>query len=182
MEPFQRAIEDEKKARLPTIHVYTGAGSLGCGLTNSTYGWPLAEAEARGRGIFDDTWAGERFAHGAPSGELFEHGLRRLLTTNYDALIHEVTASRAEKKRGSAVVAGRSSSAGFRQRELEWRRLNSALLRQYENEWVVLDGEEIVSHNANAAEAIRQAKSRGIRTPYIFFVEPESNDVVRIGL
>jgi len=58
MEPFQRAIEDEKKARTADHSLYTGAGSLGCGLTNSTYGWPLAEAEGRGRGIFDDTWAG----------------------------------------------------------------------------------------------------------------------------
>jgi hypothetical protein len=183
MESLQRTIEDEKKARLPVSHMYTGVGSLACGLTNSTYGWPLAEAETRRHGFFH-IHCGEMFAQGAPCGELFAHGLPQLLAMNYDALIEDV-ASRAEaKKRGSSpgVVTGRSFSGGFRQRELEWRLTHATELRQYENQWVVLEGEEIIAHNSDAAEAIRQAKSRGIRTPYIFFVESASENVVRIGL
>jgi hypothetical protein len=70
----------------------------------------------------------------------------------------------------------------FRERELAWRRTHAMELRRYENQWVVLEGEEIIAHSADAAEAIRQAKSRNIRTPYIFFVEPVSENVVRIGL
>jgi hypothetical protein len=46
----------------------------------------------------------------------------------------------------------------------------------------VLEGEEIIAHAPDAAQAIRQAKTQGIRTPYVFFVEPESDDSVRIGL
>jgi hypothetical protein len=81
-----------------------------------------------------------------------------------------------------SATAGRSPAQGLRHRELEWKQTHSAELRRYENQWVVLEGEEIVAHDCNAAQAIRQAKSRGIRTPYIFFVEPESDDSVRIGL
>jgi hypothetical protein len=77
---------------------------------------------------------------------------------------------------------GNSVPSSFRNRELEWRRTHAIALRQYENQWVVLEGEEIVAHSSDAAQAIRQAKSRGIRTPYIFFVEPESDHSVRIGL
>jgi hypothetical protein len=65
---------------------------------------------------------------------------------------------------------------------MEWRRTHAETLRQFENQWVVLEGERIIAHDSNAAQAIRQAKSRGIRTPYIFFVEPESDESVRIGL
>ena len=73
-------------------------------------------------------------------------------------------------------------SSGFRERELEWRRTHAETLKQYENEWVVLEGETIIAHGSNAAQVIREARSQGIRTPYIFFVEPEIANVVRIGL
>jgi len=74
------------------------------------------------------------------------------------------------------------STASFRERELEWRRTHAETLRQFENEWVVLEGVDIIAHGADAAQVIREATSRGINTPYIFFVEPESDDSVRIGL
>jgi len=70
----------------------------------------------------------------------------------------------------------------FRERELEWRSTHAETLRRFENEWVVLEGEEIIAHGSDAAQVIREAKSRGIKTPYIFFVEQESDNFVRIGL
>jgi len=75
-----------------------------------------------------------------------------------------------------------STAPRFRERELEWRSTHVETLRQFENEWVVLEGEEIIAHGSDAAQVIREAKSRGIKTPYIFFVEQESDDFVRIGL
>lgn len=75
-----------------------------------------------------------------------------------------------------------SQTASFRQRELDWRRTHPEVLTRYQNEWVVLEGETIIAHGSNAAQVIRDAKSRGIQTPYIFFVERESDDSVRIGL
>ena len=75
-----------------------------------------------------------------------------------------------------------STAPSFRERELEWRSTHAYTLRQFENEWVVLEGEEIIAHGSDAAQVIREAKSGGIKTPYIFFVEQESDDFVRIGL
>ena len=83
---------------------------------------------------------------------------------------------------GVARAGARSTASGFRERELEWRRTHTETLRQFENEWVVLEGEEIIAHGSDAAKVIGEAKIKGIRTPYIFFVEQESNDFVRIGL
>jgi len=71
---------------------------------------------------------------------------------------------------------------GFRAQELEWRRTHAETLKQFENEWVVLEGDTIIVHGSNPAHVIREARSQGIRTPYIFFVEPEASNVVRIGL
>ncbi len=183
LEPFQRAIEDEKKARLSTIGVSTGVGSLGCGLTNATYGWPLAEAEPRRHGVLD-IHGREWLAQGAPRAKLFAHGLIQLLTTNYDTLKKEILASRTETKRGSTgvVVTGPSPTEGFRQRELEWRRTHSRELQRYENQWVVLEGEEVISHGSDPAQVIQEAKARGIRKPYVFFVERQNENVITMGL
>lgn len=71
---------------------------------------------------------------------------------------------------------------GYRTRELEWRRTHAEVLRGYANEWVALEGEEIVAHGSDPMQVITEARARGIRTPYIFFVEPFLEGVVRIGL
>ena len=75
-----------------------------------------------------------------------------------------------------------SPTPSFRVRELAWRRAHPEAFTGHQNEWVVLEGEEIIAHSADAADVIRHAKARGIRTPYIFFVEPEADNFVRIGL
>jgi len=80
------------------------------------------------------------------------------------------------------VRMGTSSTRAFRERELEWRRTHPEVLKRYENEWVVLDGEQIVAHGADPAQVIQQAKRNGILKPYIFFVEQEVDNLVRIGL
>jgi hypothetical protein len=77
---------------------------------------------------------------------------------------------------------GLSVPSPFRNREIEWRRTHAETLKSFENEWVVLEGEEIIAHGDDAVRAIEEARSRGIRTPYIFFVEPQSEDFVSIGL
>lgn len=71
-----------------------------------------------------------------------------------------------------------------REREHAWRRSNRELLqRQYVDQWVVLEGEEIVAHDKDAVRAVEEAKAKGIRVPYVFFVEaPRPPGVVRIGL
>ena len=69
-----------------------------------------------------------------------------------------------------------------RQAELQWRRANRELLRDYLGQWVVLEGERLVTHDRSLAEAVRQARDSGVKIPYVFRVEDLDQDVVRIGL
>lgn len=80
------------------------------------------------------------------------------------------------------VEVERSVPNPFRGREIEWRRTHPEILKSLENEWVVLEGERIIAHGHDPIRIIDEARSKGIRTPYIFFVEPQSEDVASIGL
>lgn len=76
----------------------------------------------------------------------------------------------------------RPQVSGFRERELKWRRTHAETLKSLENQWVVLEGEQIVAHGNDPVQVINEAKSKGVNTPYIFFVEQKSENVARIGL
>jgi hypothetical protein len=198
MEPLQREIEDERKARLHRIS-QTGAGSLGCGLTTSWIDWLSAEpGPPPAEPLYIEFSESVRGTTGLITGigrqESAERAdLLRLVCDfmrEWNCFGQEPTPPRQgltqtswqrARNEGSDTV-GRSPAQRLRHREVEWRQTHTAELRRYENQWVVLEGEEIIAHDSNAAQAIRQAKSRGIRTPYIFFVEPESDNSVRIGL
>jgi hypothetical protein len=80
------------------------------------------------------------------------------------------------------VEVDRSVTNAFRERETKWRRTNAEALKSFENEWVVLEGDEIIAHGDNPIRVIEEARSKGISTPYIFFVESQSKDYVNIGL
>jgi hypothetical protein len=72
--------------------------------------------------------------------------------------------------------------SSFRNRELEWRRTHPEILQSFENEWVVLEGEEIIAHGPNPMEVVTKARAEGIKTPYVFYVESFSEDVSKMGL
>lgn len=79
-------------------------------------------------------------------------------------------------------AAGEVGASGYRSRELEWRRTHGELLRTFAGQWVVLDGEEITAHGLDPEKVVAEARAKGIRLPYIFYVEAQSEDVVRMGL
>ena len=83
---------------------------------------------------------------------------------------------------GASRPNTRSCASRLRERELEWRRTHAAILREHENEWVVLEGENIVAHGSDPTYVIQEARRHGIVNPYIFFVEHDAENVVRIGL
>jgi hypothetical protein len=72
--------------------------------------------------------------------------------------------------------------ANGRSRELAWRRDHADLLRRLAGEWVVVEGSELVGHGPDPAPLVAEARRRGIRIPYVFFVEPADKEVVRLGL
>ena len=43
----------------------------------------------------------------------------------------------------------------------------------YIGEWVVLEGRSIVAHNPDPGVAVDQARTAGIKIPYVFWVEPK---------
>jgi hypothetical protein len=110
--------------------------------------------------------------------------IQNIFTTNFDDLLN--TEFRQAQTRGvripSLVVVRQPSSRQFRKAELEWRRTHCEALKSLENQWVVVEGSELVAHGTDLVSVIRQAKGRGVRTPYIFFVERHSDDSIKIGL
>jgi hypothetical protein len=84
---------------------------------------------------------------------------------------------RARKKPGPNKSAnparnGLASPYGYRVVENEWLNRHPEELRKCAGEYVIVEGKEIVAHGKEPAELLEIAKRRGIKIPYIFFVEP----------
>lgn len=88
-----------------------------------------------------------------------------------------IAMSRHEEKPISELDA-----SGHRRRELEWRRTHGERLRAFSGQWIVLEGEEIIAYGRDPVELVSEARRRGIRVPYIFFVETQTEETVRMGL
>ena len=76
----------------------------------------------------------------------------------------------------------RSVSPGHRSQELEWRRSHADVLRAFAGQWVVLEGEDIVASGNDPARVVAEARARGIQVPYLFRVEYEDEEIVKMGL
>ena len=160
MDLFQSEIVDEKKVRFEFKP--TGAGSMapgGLGAGNLTprsllQSSPLP-AKTETQNIFAATF-----------DELLNSHFRQ-------AGLHKVPPS---------AIVQKVNKPQFRSAELEWRRTHCEALKSLENQWVVVEGSELVAHGTDLVSVIRQAKGRGVRTPYIFFVERHSDDSIKIGL
>lgn len=182
---LQREIEDDRKSRFTNLlKRNTEVGTLGCGLTTSSAGWVAGQAAKAplptaspltllhdlnipivvvGREpIRPEGWH--------PHGALFAHDPRFFGR-------HTIGSSS-----GITRTERTTPSLRRRERELEWRRTHDAVLRSLENQWVVLEGDEIIASGRDPVQVINQAKSSGIMSPYIFFVEPKNENVVTIGL
>ena len=96
--------------------------------------------------------------------------------------VSEETTVSEEATVSEETDAATSSPKGHRQREQAWRLANKEVLNGYADQWVVLEGEEIIAHGTEPTELVQVARDRGIQSPYIFFVEPTPSGVVKIGL
>ena len=70
----------------------------------------------------------------------------------------------------SSQIPQRSPTTGYRSQELDWRQAHGEVLRNYSGQWIVLEGEEIVAHGKDPCRVVAQARAKGIRIPYIFYV------------
>jgi hypothetical protein len=160
MESLQSEIVDERKAQILKSLESMGAGSVvfpGAGLAT-----PPLRQDFRMSAVFNTI---------------------QTLTTNYDELIaRALSPSQASQRMRHRLRAVRPGVSAFRDRELEWRQTHSEELQAFANEWVALEGEEIIAHDRDPVRVFEQAKQRGISSPYIFYVESADENVVRIGL
>ena len=85
-------------------------------------------------------------------------------------------------KRASGHPPQSLSTSTSRSRELAWRQTHGEEFRQLAGQWVVLDGETIVSHGPDAVQVVEEARTQGITVPYIFFVDDTPNDSIHMGL
>ena len=75
------------------------------------------------------------------------------------------------------------AAAGYRSRELEWRRGHEKELQSFAGQWVVLQDERIVAADTDPVKLVASARAQGIVVPYVFYVEPVVNeDTVKIGI
>ena len=72
--------------------------------------------------------------------------------------------------------------AASRATEHQWRREHAHELEQLARQWVVLEGDRVVSHGTDAGAVVARARAEGISVPYVFFVEPDEGVDVCLGL
>lgn len=65
------------------------------------------------------------------------------------------------------------ASAGRRQRELQWLKLNRQALLPFVGQWVAIEGNEVIAHGLKLPEVVKEAKGKGVRSPFVQRVEPE---------
>jgi hypothetical protein len=72
--------------------------------------------------------------------------------------------------------------AARRARERRWRESHAGELRRLQGQWVVVEGEDLIAHGPDAREVVAAARAKGVKLPYLFFVEPLPEGVLRFGL
>jgi hypothetical protein len=159
---FQSEIVDEKKVRFEFKPTGTGSmapGGLGAG--NLTPRSLLQSSPTPAKTVTQNVFA-------ATFDELLNSHFRQP-QTGLDKIF-------------PSAIGRKINKPQFRSAELEWRRTHSEALKSLENQWVAVEGSELVAHGTDLVAVIRQAKGRGVRTPYIFFVERHSDNSIKIGL
>ena len=71
----------------------------------------------------------------------------------------------------------------YRQREFEWIETHADEMRRLAGEWVVLEGAGLVAHGKNATRVVASARRKGIKVPFVFYVEsPDVEPTAHFGL
>lgn len=68
-----------------------------------------------------------------------------------------------------------------RTREMAWRRAHEQELGNLVGQWVIVEGDDLIAHGSDPGALVAAARVRGIRVPYVFFVEPFGDDIAKLG-
>lgn len=85
-------------------------------------------------------------------------------------------------RKSSPSAATGKSWHGFRAIEMEWMNKHPEKLRPYAGEYVVVEGTKVVAHSADVGKAIDTAKRKGIKIPFVLFLEPAKPNTFHVGL
>ncbi len=112
-----------------------------------------------------------------------QHNVDEALRKRLHELVRELLV-RELPEPASAQRSGQSEALlpPRRHRENAWRRTHEAELAAYAGQWVVLEGETIITHGTKPARLIEKAKGQGVQIPYVFYVEELTPDVAMMGL
>jgi Family of unknown function (DUF5678) len=95
----------------------------------------------------------------------------------------EVPGGRIEIQIAQPSSAGQAlKGRRLREREDAWLRSHPDVFRSYAGQWLVVEGEQVVAHGKDPARLVKDARARGVRIPYVFYVEPPRPGVVRLGM
>lgn len=75
-----------------------------------------------------------------------------------------------------------TAQSGYRSRELKFRETNPEIFRQLVGRWVALEEEAIVAYGTDPLAVVAEARGRGVRVPYVFYVEEPRDDAAWIGI
>ncbi len=96
---------------------------------------------------------------------------------DHKGMIQPMTGTSAARKRQEVI------KPTYRHRELEWIETHVEQMRHLAGEWVVLEGEDLIAHGKNASRVVASARRKGIKVPFVFFVEsPDAGPTAHFGL
>ena len=55
-----------------------------------------------------------------------------------------------------------------RSRELHCRRTHGHVLRAFAGQWVVVEGDALITHGSDAVRVVAESRQNGVETPYLF--------------
>ena len=63
----------------------------------------------------------------------------------------------------------------FRQKEMEWLQRHHGELSHYANQWIAIEGDELIAADPDLTQVVAIARVGGITVPFVLFVTlPES--------
>ena len=95
--------------------------------------------------------------------------------TDWPSLQDILAKAKAQAPRPSSML-----DTELRSSEINWLTSHWAELKQYQNQWVAIEGNRIVAHGASEVEVDEQARSHGITTPFVVYI-PGKGEVPFIG-
>jgi hypothetical protein len=73
-------------------------------------------------------------------------------------------------------------SLPYRHQEREWIRTHKEVVQKLAGQWIVVEGEELVSHGNDPLQVVAEARAKGIQIPDIIRVGAARKGEVQIGL